>query len=83
MIRSELRQTVFHIEPIKSIVGTGRSTAFQVWPEAGETIGSLGNVLEPSQFSAANDEALSATREAPVPNARETGWLRRLFSAKT
>ena len=83
MIRSELRQTVFHIEPIKSIVGTGRSTAFQVWPEAGETIGSLGNVLEPSRFSAANDEGFSAAPEVPEPSASETGLLRRLFSAKT
>jgi hypothetical protein len=75
MNQTQLRQTKFHLDRLKNVVGTGRSTAYQVVTTPGSFIGHLGEVVVPANLSTLNDKIF--TRES----SRLNGWLKRALGA--
>ena len=74
---SNLRETVFHIEKLRNIVGVGNCTAYQIWTEPGKAIGRIGRVAGIEIRQAANPDAPETARsdEATV------SWFSRMLRA--
>ena len=66
----EIRQTNFHVEPTKNIVGVGDITAYQIIITPGQTMGRLGEVTVPAQAEICNDPCFTRN------SAEESGWSR-------
>lgn len=75
MNQTQLRQTKFHIERLKNVVGTGRSTAYQVVATPGNSIGHLGQVDVPASLATHNDDTFLNK------SGRLHGWLKRTLGA--
>ena len=74
---SNLRETVFHIEKLRNIVGVGNCTAYQICTSPGRTLGRIGRI--------AGDELRQAANQASRAEARADrpagGWLIRVLRA--
>jgi hypothetical protein len=43
---SNLRETVFHIEKLRNIVGVGNCSAYQICTSPGSAVGRIGRIAE-------------------------------------
>jgi len=55
----QLQQTVFHVEPLKNIVGVGDTAAYQIILSPGLTLGTFGVVSVPAHAVICNDPVFS------------------------
>jgi len=80
MMLHELHQTVFHVEPMKNIVGVGGTAAYQIVVREGPALGTVGPVSVPAHAEICNDPMFTA----PSANASGIGhtgsWLRRALA---
>jgi len=86
MISSKLRQTTFHIEELRHIVGSGNATAYQIYTTPGKPLGRLGVIANQEQKrEPANDRqfANQVAGQPPNPINREgfSSWLRKTMAA--
>lgn len=72
---SNLRETVFHIEKLRNIVGLGNCTAYQICASPGKTLGRIGRIAGDGLRQGAN-EASYATVSADRPAG---GWFIRVL----
>jgi len=80
MIHQNLQHTVFHIEPLKNIVGVGSSTAYQICTTPGKSLGQLGAVVDPEIQKVSNDHLYTHDSSGIHKTAVNVSWFRRLFS---
>ena len=74
MNQTQLRQTKFHIDRLRNVVGTGSSNAYQVVATPGSSIGRLGQVVAPANIAALNSDSFVSE------SGRLRGWLKRKLS---
>jgi len=78
---SNLRETVFHIEKLRNIVGVGNCSAYQICTSPGQSLGRIGRVADDSVRHAANADSyeavgrISGTAESAAP------WFVRMLNA--
>jgi hypothetical protein len=72
MTQTKLRLTLFEVQKLKNIVGLGSASPYQISTFAGDSIGMIGTVVDPSRQTAAANGKFSA----PEPEAA-TSWLQR------
>lgn len=81
MNRIQLRESMFHVDPIKHIVGSGDKRAFHIYIAKGNMLGLLGSVGVPEGSAAGNDANFGDSTDAP--DRRRHSLIKRLFSALT
>ncbi len=74
MTQTTLRLTIFQIEKLKNIVDLGSVSPYKVSTFIGNSLGSTGTVIDPSNQEAANDDFW------PTHPAPSTSWLPRFKS---
>lgn len=75
-MQSNVRQTIFQVEPLQNVVGVGNTTAYQIIVSQGSTLGTLGNVSVPAQAEVLNDTHFARNNvNGPGPS-RVSAWLR-------
>ena len=79
MNRIQLRESLFHVDPIKHIVGAGDKRAFHIVIAKGDVLGLLGPVEAPEGNAAVNDAHFGNSADAPAR--RRPSWIKRLISA--
>jgi hypothetical protein len=72
-----LNLSVITCEKLKSIVGQGNRSPYQVWITPGNYIGQSGQVINASEFNASND-----SETLPVGHV-QVSWLTSVLSALT
>jgi hypothetical protein len=75
MTKTDLQLTVFDIQKLKSIVGQGFASPYQITTYPGSFLGMTGEVMDPSETIAANGEFSVPEPVAPI------SWARRALSA--
>ena len=80
MIHQNLQHTVFHIEPIKNIVGVGGVTAFQICLIPGKTLGQIGAVIDPATQKASNEHLYGQDSNVLHKTRVNESLVRRLLS---
>ena len=80
MIHQSLQHTVFHIEPIKNIVGVGGATAYQICLTPGKTLGKIGAVIDPAIQKASNEHLHAQVSNVLHKSRVNESWFRRLLS---
>ncbi|NCF64162.1 MAG: hypothetical protein GWP58_15035 [Gammaproteobacteria bacterium] len=80
MIHQNLQHTVFHIEPLKNIVGVGSATAYQICLAPGKTLGQIGAVIDPAIQKASNDHLYAQGSNMLRKTEVNQSWFRRLVS---
>lgn len=81
MDRIQLRESFFHVDPIKHIVGSGDRMAYHIVISKGNVLGLLGSVEVPEATAADNDADFGVS--AGGPTRRGPSWIKRLISALT
>ena len=81
MMNSNIRQTLFSIERIKNVVNTGRCTAYQIYTNPGELIGTIGTIVNPATLISANDEKFLPETEIEARERAPTSWFARALAA--
>jgi hypothetical protein len=79
MDRIQLRESLFHVDPIKHIVGSGDKMAFHIVITKGNILGLMGPVEAPEATAAGNDASFGFSMDSPAR--RGQSWLKRLLSA--
>jgi hypothetical protein len=74
-----LRESLFHVDPIKHIVGSGNRTAFRIVITKGNILGLLGPVRVPEANATGNDANFRTSECAPAR--RRPSWIKRLLTA--
>ena len=74
MPNANIKQTVFHVEKIRNVVGIGRSSAYQVVITPGKTLGRMGPVSLSTDAYAANHDRFTV-------KTRLGNWLHRSVAA--
>ena len=80
MIHQNLQHTVFHIEPLKNIVGVGGPTAYQICTTPGKSLGQMGAVIDPEIQKASNDHLYTQDSSGMHKTGVSVSWFRRLLS---
>ena len=80
MIHQNLQYTVFHIEPLKNIVGVGSSTAYQICTTPGKSLGHMGAVIDAEIQKASNDHLYTQDSNGMHKTGVNVSWFRRLLS---
>ena len=81
MILTKIQQSTFQVEKLKSVVGIGRSAAYQVIITPGEDLGAIGPVAEFAITTASNANEFSR-QPAFRAGAQHVGsWLLRMLKA--
>ena len=81
MMNSNIRQTLFSIERIKNVVNTGRRSAYQIYTNPGEQIGTIGTIVNPATLISANDENFLPETTGVTMEGAPTSWFRRTLAA--
>jgi hypothetical protein len=81
MDRIQLRESFFHVDPIKHIVGSGDKRAYHIVITKGDILGLLGPVEVPVADATGNDADFGTSEDAPAW--RRQSWIKRLLSALT
>ena len=81
MMNSNIRQTLFSIERIKNVVNTGRCSAYQIYTNPGEQIGTIGTIVNPATLISANDENFLHETTGNTRDGVPTSWFRRALAA--
>ena len=81
MDRIQLRESLFHVDPIQHIVGSGDKMAFHIVIAKGNILGLLGPVEVPEATAAGNDANFGISAHAPLRHGQS--WIKRLLSALT
>ena len=81
MMNSNIRQTLFSIERIKNVVNTGRCSAYQIYTNPGEQIGTIGTIVNPATLISANDEKFLPETTGVTTEGAPTSWFRRTLAA--
>jgi hypothetical protein len=81
MMNSNMRQTIFSIEKIKNVVNTGRCSAYQIYTNPGEQIGTIGTIVNPATLLSANDENFLTETEINARESAPTSWFARTLAA--
>ncbi len=71
MKQTNLRLTIFEVEKLRSIVGQGSASPYQITTFSGDSLGMIGAVIDSSEQAAANGDF-----EVPEPVA-SISWLKR------
>ena len=79
MTLHQLHQTRFHVEPLKSIVGIGDITAYQIVITTGPALGTIGSVSVPAQADICNDPNFGAASRM----SHLASWFRRTLATLT
>jgi hypothetical protein len=79
MSRIQLREFLFHVDPIKHIVGSGDKRAFHIFISKGNVLGLLGPVEAPEGNATVNDAHFGNSADAPTR--RRPSWIKHLISA--
>jgi hypothetical protein len=81
MMNSNIRQTLFSIERIKNVVNTGRCSAYQIYTNPGEQIGTIGTIVNPATLISANDENFLPETTGVTTDGAPTSWFTRALAA--
>lgn len=81
MNRIQLRESLFHVDPIKHIVGSGDKRAFHIFIAKGNVLGLLGPVAVPKGNAPGNDASFGNSAGASAR--RRLSWIKRLISTLT
>jgi len=81
MTNSNMRQTIFNIEKLKSAVNVGNCSAYQIYTSLGEQIGQIGTVVEPGTQMPANEGKFPAEAKVEITESSSTTWFRRVLAA--
>ena len=79
MTLHQLHQTRFHVEPLRSIVGVGDITAYQIVISTGPALGTIGSVSVPAQADICNDPNFDAASRM----SHLASWFRRILATLT
>lgn len=71
MPQTNLRLTLFEVQKLRSVVGQGNASPYQIATFFGDSLGMIGAVIDPLKQAAANEDF-----EIPVP-AVSTSWFNR------
>jgi hypothetical protein len=80
MTLRQIQQTIFHVEPLKNIVGVGDITAYQIVIQTGPALGLLGTVNVPAHAEICNDPAFADDPDRPAASSRLGTWFRRTLA---
>ena len=80
MMNSNIRHTIFNIEKIKNVVNTGRCSAYQIYTNPGEQIGTIGTIVNPAILIPANDENFLTETEIDARESAPTSWFTRTLA---
>lgn len=80
MMLHQLHQTVFHVEPMKNIVGVGGTAAYQIEVRKGPALGTVGQVSVPAHAEICNDPMFSVRSADASGAGRARSWLRRALA---
>lgn len=75
MYNNNLNLSIIHCEKLRSIVGQGSRSPYQVWITPGNLLGLSGTVMNPSTIIASNDAEMFPNRNVPA------SWLTRALTA--
>lgn len=70
MTQTNVHLTNVHSNKLRSIVGQGSTSPYQIWVTPGRSLGVIGKIIEPSEIIASNDPVLSGK-----------SWLLRVLTA--
>jgi len=73
----ELTQTVFHVEPLKNVVGVGNTAAYQIVICSRRTLGTVGTVSVPAYAEICNDAHYTTNSADASGDSRLGTWFRR------
>lgn len=76
-----LQQTVFQIEKLKNVVNVGRSSPYCIYTFPGKPVGLLGEAVDPSRFTAANDSNFELLSSGDDGQPSPASWIRRALAA--
>ena len=76
-----MRQTIFSIEKIKNVVNTGRCSAYQIYTNPGEQIGTIGTIVNPATLHPANDESFLTETTGVTTEGAPTSWFTKALAA--
>ena len=79
-MHTNLRQITFHIEKLKSIVGVGNTTAYQIYTTPGESLGRMGTVVDPASIISSNERNFEPEPAAEEQKEQSASWLKRSLS---
>ena len=79
----QLSQTVFNVEPLKSIVGVGDIMAYQIVVSPGAALGTVGTVSVPAHAEVCNDPDFAGPQARVAMARHPLSWLRRTFATLT
>jgi hypothetical protein len=82
MTLQQLHQTRFHVEPLKSIVGVGDITAYEIVVTTGPALGTIGSVSVPAQADICNDPNFGRNYAASRIG-HPASWFRRTLATLT
>ena len=80
MTLCQIQQTIFHVEPLKNIVGVGDITAYQIVIQTGPALGLLGTVNVPAYAEICNDPAFAVDRARRAASSRLGTCFRRTLA---
>ena len=81
MTNSNMQQTIFSIEKLKSAVNVGNCCAYQIYTSPGEQLGQIGTIVEPATLMPANEEKFPAKTEVEATESASTSWFGRVLAA--
>ena len=81
MMNSNIRQTIFSIEKIKNVVNIGRCSAYQIYTNPGEQLGTIGTIINPGTLSPANDENFLTETESDTRKSVPTSWFTKTLAS--
>jgi len=79
----ELNQTVFHVEPLKNIVGVGNTSAYQIVICSRLALGTVGTVSIPAYAEICNDPNYNTNSADASGESRLGSWFRRRLATLT
>lgn len=75
-----VRQTSFHVEPLKNIVGVDKTAAYRIVVRPGPALGSLGVVQVPAYALVCNDDAYQMNTVDGSGSAKWRSWLKSVLA---
>ena len=76
-----ITESIFQVERLANVVGTGNSAAFQVVIAPGQNLGVMGKVIDLADINSHNDPAFSAKSSAAFGTNGLGRWLKRSLTA--
>jgi hypothetical protein len=81
MMNTDLQQTIFQIDKLKSVVNVGGSSAYQIFTYAGPSLGRFGAIANPEEQNPANDANYDVVTNAATGRRRPASWIKQALSA--